>query len=195
MQIVIAIASGYLLGSIPFALLLTRSRGMDLRRVGSHNVGAANVLRTAGVMRAVAVMLLDAAKGAMAVVVARLLTDDPVVVMTAGLAAIVGHVYPAWIGFRGGKGVAASAGVFAMLAPFATAIAALVFVGTIVVTRFISAGSIAGALALAVATFAGNAPGPVVAGAAAAALLVMHRHRENLSRLIAGTERRIGLRL
>jgi acyl phosphate:glycerol-3-phosphate acyltransferase len=195
MRIVIAIASGYLLGSIPFALLLTRSRGVDLRLVGSHNVGAANVLRTAGVMRAVAVMLLDVAKGAMAVVVARLLTGDPVVVMTAGLAAIVGHVYPAWIGFRGGKGVAASAGVFAMLAPLATAIAALVFVGTVVVTRFISAGSIAGAVALAVATFAGNEPGPVVAGAVAAALLVMHRHRENLLRLIAGTERRIGSRL
>jgi glycerol-3-phosphate acyltransferase PlsY len=195
MRIVIAIASGYLLGSIPFALLLTRSRGVDLRRVGSHNVGAANVLRTAGVLRAVAVMLLDAAKGAMAVVLARLLTDDPVVIMTSGLAAIVGHVYPAWIGFRGGKGVAVSAGVFVVLAPVATAVAALVFAGTILVTRFISAGSIAGALALAVATFAGNAPAPVVVGAVVAALLVMHRHRENLLRLIAGTERRIGLRL
>jgi len=195
MQIVIAIVSGYLLGSIPFALLLTRSRGVDLRRVGSHNLGAANVLRTVGVTRAVAVMLLDAAKGATAVVVARLLTADLIVIMTAGLAAILGHVYPAWIGFRGGKGVAASAGVFAMVAPFATAIAALVFVVTILVTRFISAGSIAGALALAVATFAVSAPGPVVVGAVAAALLVMHRHRDNLLRLIAGTERRIGLRL
>jgi glycerol-3-phosphate acyltransferase PlsY len=195
MHIVIAIASGYLLGSIPFALLLTRSLGMDLRHVGSHNVGAANVLRTAGVMRAVAVTFLDAAKGAIAVLLARLLTHDPVVVMTAGLAAIVGHVYPAWIGFRGGKGVAASAGVFAVLAPFATAIAAVVFLCTIVVTRFISAGSIAGTLALAVATFAGHEPGPVVAGAVAAGLLVMHRHRGNLLRLIAGTERRIGLRL
>lgn len=195
MRIVIAIASGYLLGSIPFALLLTRSRGLDLRRVGSHNVGAANVLRTAGVTQAVAVLLLDAAKGAMAVVIARLLTGDLVVAMTAGLAAIVGHVYPAWIGFRGGKGVAASAGVFALLAPSATVIAALVFVGTTFVTRFISAGSIAGALALAVATLAGDAPGPVVVGAVAAAILVMHRHRENVLRLIEGTERRIGLRL
>jgi len=195
MRIVIAVALGYLFGSIPFALLLTRSRGVDLRRVGSQNVGAANVLRTAGIAPAVAVMLLDVAKGAMAVVAARLITGDLVIVMTAGLAAIVGHIYPAWIGFRGGKGVAASAGVFAMLSPFATVIAAFVFAATVLVTRFVSAGSIAGAIALAVATFASNAPGPIVAGAFVAALLVMHRHRGNLLRLIAGTERRIGLRL
>jgi glycerol-3-phosphate acyltransferase PlsY len=195
MRIVIAVIAGYLLGSIPFALLLTRTRGVDLRAVGSRNVGAANVLRTTGVRRAVVVLLLDAAKGAAAVLVARLLTDNLIVVMTAGLAAIAGHVYPAWIGFRGGKGVAASAGVFVMLAPLATAIAALVFVATIFVTRFISAGSIAGALALAAATLVGNAPGPVVVGAIVAALLVMHRHRDNVSRLIAGTERRIGMRL
>jgi glycerol-3-phosphate acyltransferase PlsY len=195
MRIVIAVIAGYLLGSIPFAVLVTRTRGVDLRAVGSRNVGAANVLRTTGVRRAVVVLLLDAAKGAAAVLVARLLTDNLIVVMTAGLAAIAGHVFPAWIGFRGGKGVAASAGVFVMLAPLATAIAALVFVATIFVTRFISAGSIAGALALAIATLLGNAPAPVVAGAIVAALLVMHRHRDNVSRLIAGTERRIGMRL
>jgi glycerol-3-phosphate acyltransferase PlsY len=195
MRIVVALVIGYFAGSIPFALLLTRSRGVDLRRAGSHNVGAANVLRTTGVPRALTVLLLDAGKGAMAVLVARLLTDDVTAVMATGLAAIVGHVYPAWIGFRGGKGVAASAGVFAMLAPLATAIAALVFVGTIVITRFISAGSLAGAVALAMATAIGNAPGPVVGGAILAAVLVMYRHRDNVHRLIAGTERRIGLRL
>ena len=192
---IIAFAFGYLLGSIPFALLLTRSRGIDLRHVGSRNVGAANVLRTAGVVPAVAVMLLDGAKGAMAVLLARLMTDDLMVVTIAGLAAICGHVYPAWLRFRGGKGVAASAGVFAVLAPLATAVAALVFVATIIVTRFVSAGSIAGALTLAVAAAAGNVPAPVAAGATLAAILVVHRHRDNVSRLIAGTERRIGLRL
>jgi glycerol-3-phosphate acyltransferase PlsY len=195
MHIVIAVTLGYLFGSIPFALLLTRPLGIDLRAAGSRNVGAANVLRTAGVAPAVAVMLLDGLKGAAAVLIARLMTGNLVVVTTAGLAAIVGHVYPAWLHFRGGKGVAASAGVFAMLAPYATAIAAVVFVGTIVVTRFISAGSIAGALALAVAAAAGNAPAPVVVGAVLAAILVVYRHRDNVSRLIAGTERRIGLRL
>jgi len=192
---IIALALGYLLGSIPFALLLTRPRGIDLRHVGSGNIGAANVLRTAGVVPAVAVMLLDGAKGAMAVLLARLMTDDLMVVTIAGLAAICGHLYPAWLRFRGGKGVAASAGVFVVLAPLATAVAALVFVATIIVTRFISAGSIAGALTLAVAAAAGNVPAPVAAGAMLAAILVVHRHRDNLSRLIAGTESRIGLRL
>ena len=192
---IFAAVLGYLFGSIPFALLLTRPLGIDLRTAGSRNVGAANVLRTAGVAPAVAVMLLDTLKGAVAVLIARLMTGNLIVVTVAGLAAIVGHVYPAWLHFRGGKGVAASAGVFAMLAPYATAIAALVFVGTIVVTRFISAGSIAGALALAVAAAAGHAPAPVVVGAVLAAILVVHRHRDNVSRLLAGTERRIGLRL
>ena len=192
---IFAAVLGYLFGSIPFALLLTRPLGIDLRAAGSRNVGAANVLRTAGVAPAVAVMLLDTLKGALAVLIARLMTGNLIVVTVAGLAAIVGHVYPAWLHFRGGKGVAASAGVFAMLAPYATAIAALVFVGTIVVTRFISAGSIAGALALAVAAAAGHAPAPVVVGAVLAAILVVHRHRDNVSRLLAGTERRIGLRL
>ena len=195
MQILVAVAMGYLLGSIPFAYVLTRSRGVDLRRVGSGNVGAANVLRTAGVVPAIAVVLLDAAKGATAVLAARLVTDDLVIVMAAGLAAIVGHVFPAWLGFRGGKGVAVSAGVFAMLAPFATMVAALVFIGAVFVTRFISAGSIAAALVLAVMAAVGNVPGPVAAGAIIAASIVVQRHRDNLSRLVAGTERRIGLRL
>ncbi len=195
MQSVIAVALAYLFGSTPFAFLLTRSRGLDLRSVGSRNVGAANVLRTAGVAPAVIVMVLDAAKGAVAVIVANLLTGDMNVVVAAGLAAIVGHIYPVWLRFRGGKGVATAAGVFGMLAPFATAVAAIVFVAAVFVTRFISAGSIAGAVALPVAMAAGNVPGPVVAGAIVSALIVVHRHRDNLARLIAGTERRIGLRL
>ena len=191
----VAVVFGYLLGSIPFALLLTRRRGIELRNVGSGNPGAANVLRSAGVGSAVAVMLLDAAKGTVAVTAARMISDDVAVVTSAGIAAIVGHIYPVWCGFRGGKGVAASAGVFAVLAPLATAAAALVFVVTIAATRFISAGSIAGALALPVAAAAANLPNPVVAGTLLAAVIVLVRHRDNMSRLITGTERRIGLRL
>jgi glycerol-3-phosphate acyltransferase PlsY len=192
---VVAIVVGYLSGSIPFAFLLTRSRGLDLRDVGSRNVGAANVLRTAGVIPAVIVMVLDAAKGAIAVLAAGFLSDDPVVVMATGLSAIVGHIYPVWLRFRGGKGVATAAGVFGMLAPFATAIAAGVFVSTVFITRFISAGSIVGAVALPVAAVAGDVARPVIAGAVVSAVIVIHRHRDNLSRLVAGTERRIGLRL
>jgi glycerol-3-phosphate acyltransferase PlsY len=192
---ILAIAIGYVLGSIPFAFLLTRSRGIDLRAAGSRNVGAANVLRTAGVTVAVAVLLLDAAKGAAAVLIARAMSADIVVATAAGMAAITGHIYPPWLGFRGGKGVAAAAGAFGVLAPIATAIAAAVFVAAVFITRFISAGSIAGAVALPIAAAAGNVAGPVVAGALVSAILVIHRHRDNVSRLIAGTERRIGLRL
>jgi glycerol-3-phosphate acyltransferase PlsY len=191
----ITIGIGYLLGSIPFALLLTRRQGIELRNVGSRNPGAANVLRAAGVGPAVTVMLLDAAKGTFAVTAARLMSDDVAVVTSAGVAAIVGHIYPVWCGFRGGKGVAASAGVFAVLAPLATAIAVVVFVGTIAATRFISAGSIAGALALPVAAAVATVPNPVETGALLAAALVIVRHRDNISRLLAGTEQRIGLRL
>jgi len=192
---IVAIVFGYLLGSIPFALLLTRRQGIELRNVGSRNPGAANVLRSAGIGRAVAVLLLDAAKGTVAVGAARVMSDDVAVATGAGLAAIVGHIYPVWCGFRGGKGVAASAGVFAVLAPLATVIAILVFVATIATTRFISAGSIAGALVLPVAAAVGNLPNPVVAGTLLAAVIVLVRHRDNVSRLMAGTERRIGLRL
>ena len=191
----ITIGIGYLLGSIPFASLLTRRQGIELRKIGSRNPGAANVLRSAGIGPAVAVMLLDAAKGTAAVAVARSMSDDVAVVTSAGVAAIIGHIYPVWSGFRGGKGVAASAGVFAVLAPLATAIAVLVFVGTTAATRFISAGSIAGALALPVAAAIGHLPNPVVAGTLLAAAIVLVRHRDNVSRLMAGTERRIGLRL
>src|SRR4029453_17659668 len=192
---IIAVVFGYLLGSIPFALLLTRRQGIELRNVGSRNPGAANVLRSAGIGPAVAVMLLDVGKGSVAVAAARLMSDDVVVVTSAGLAAIVGHIYPVWCGFRGGKGVAASAGVFALLAPLATAIAVLVFVGTIAATRFISAGSIAGALALPVAAAVGNQPNPVVAGALLAAAIVLVRHRDNVSRLVAGNEGGRGARV
>jgi glycerol-3-phosphate acyltransferase PlsY len=192
---IVAIVFGYLLGSIPFALVLTRRQGIELRNVGSRNPGAANVLRSAGLGPAVTVMLLDAAKGTVAVAAARLMSDDVAVATAAGLAAIVGHIYPVWSGFRGGKGVAASAGVFAVLAPLPTVIATLVFVATIAATRFISAGSIAGAVALPIAAAVGELPNSVVAGTLLAAAIVLVRHRDNLSRLMTGTERRIGLRL
>ena len=190
-----AIVLGYLLGCVPFASWVTRRQGIELRKAGSGNPGAANVLRTAGIGPAVAVMLLDAAKGTAAVIAARVMSGNVAIVTAAGLAAIVGHIYPAWSGFRGGKGVAASAGVFAVLAPVATAIAALVFVGTIAATRFISAGSLAGALALPAAAAVSDLPGSVIGGAFLASAIVIGRHRANLTRLMAGNERRIGLRL
>src|SRR4051794_13801386 len=119
MEIAVVIVLAYLVGSVPFAFLLTRRRGIDLREVGSGNVGAANVLRTSGAWLALPVLLLDASKGTLAVLVALAMTQDMVVPVAAGLAAIIGHVYPVWLHFRGGKGVATAGGAFAVLAPAA----------------------------------------------------------------------------
>jgi acyl phosphate:glycerol-3-phosphate acyltransferase len=110
---------GYLLGSIPFAFLLSRRTGIDIRHAGSGNLGAANVLRTSGVGAAVGVLLLDVAKGAGTVLLAHRLTGGDATPAAAGLAAVVGHVYPVWLRFRGGKGVATACGVFSVLTPAA----------------------------------------------------------------------------
>lgn len=196
MEETLAVTLAYLLGSIPFAFLLTRRRGIDLRRVGSGNVGASNVLRTSGVPRAVLAMCLDMSKGAVAVVAAQALSTGPATPVAAGLASVVGHIYPVWLGFRGGKGVATAAGMFAVLAPAAVGVAAVVFVAAIWGSRYISVGSMAGAAALVVTTATSDdVSGAVVAGAVVAAVIIGHRHRANVVRLMAGTERRVGLRL
>src|SRR5688572_5674684 len=189
------VAFGYLAGSIPFAFLLARRRGVDLRHAGSGNVGAANVLRTSGVPNAVIAFVLDAAKGAVAVLVAQRLSAEPATPVAGGLASIIGHVYPVWLGFRGGKGVATAGGVFIVLTPAALGIAVAVFALAIWVTRYISVGSMAGAVTLAVTTAARDMPAAITAGTTIAAVIIIHRHRGNLARLIAGTERRVGQRL
>lgn len=195
MEETIAVLLAYLVGSVPFAFLLARRHGIDLRRAGSGNVGATNVLRTAGVSSGVMAMSLDALKGALAVVVAERLTSGPATPVAAGLASIIGHIYPVWLGFRGGKGVATAAGVFAVLAPMALAIAGSVFLLAVWVTRYISVGSLAAAVTLAAAASAAALPAAVIAGAMIAAVIIIHRHRGNLARLFAGTERRVGQRL
>lgn len=195
MEQIVAIAAGYLLGSIPFAFLLSRRRGIDLRKVGSGNVGATNVMRTMGVPAAVAAMCLDGFKGALAVLLAQRLTAGVGTPVWAGFASVVGHIYPIWLGFRGGKGVATAAGVFAVLAPVSLAIAGIVFVGAVSITRYVSVGSLAGTATLAAATAVSDAPVVVAAGALLTAILIVQRHRGNLSRLRAGTERRVGQRV
>ena len=190
----LAVLAAYLMGSIPFAQLLSRRRGVDLRRVGSGNVGASNVLRTLGVRPAVLAMMLDAVKGTVAVLVAQRLTNGVAAPVMAGLASMVGHVYPVWLRFRGGKGVATAAGAFAVLAPVAAAVAAAAFLLTVALTRFISVGSMVAALTLAAWAIASDAPTIVGIGAAIGAALVIIGHRANVVRLVAGTERRVGQR-
>ncbi|HZB25910.1 MAG TPA: glycerol-3-phosphate 1-O-acyltransferase PlsY [Vicinamibacterales bacterium] len=189
----LAVLLGYLAGSVPFAFLLARCAGIDVRLAGSGNVGAANVLRTTGVRRGLLVMLLDVAKGAGAIAVAQLSSAGSITVAAAGGAAIVGHIYPVWLKFRGGKGVAVAAGVFALLAPAGTAIASLIFIAVVMATRYVSLGSVAASVALPPAAWLTGASASVVTTAAAAATLIVFRHRANLGRLRAGTERRFGL--
>jgi glycerol-3-phosphate acyltransferase PlsY len=195
MELVTVIALAYLVGSVPFAFLLSRQRGIDLRQVGSGNIGASNVLRTSGVRIALIAMGLDAVKGVVAVVVAERLASGAGAVMAAGLASVFGHIYPVWLRFRGGKGVATAAGVFAVLTPMALGIASAAFVVAVWGTRYISVGSVVGALTLAIVAVLSDAPGAIELGSAIIALLILHRHRANIARVLAGTERRVGQRL
>ena len=192
----VPIVVGYLFGSIPFALLVSRGlAGVDVRRAGSGNVGTANVLRTSGVATALLVMVLDMAKGAGSVLLADRWSADASAPAFAGLAAIVGHVYPIWLRFRGGKGVAPACGVFAVLTPWAALPAFALFVATVWATRFVSLGSLVAALALGPIAYALGAPPASLLVAGGAAVLIVFRHRSNQARLRAGTERRIGQRV
>ena len=194
-MLVLAVLCAYLIGSIPFALLLARRfGGHDLHRIGSGNIGAANVLRASGVRAGVVVAALDIMKGAAGVLVAARMTSMENVGAIAGFAAVVGHIYPVWLRFRGGKGVATACGVFSVLAPLAIPAALLAFVATIWATRYISLGSVAASLVLPPMAWATGAPEAVVLAAWALATLIIFRHRSNLVRVRVGTERRVGAR-
>jgi len=195
-MLVLAVLCAYLIGSIPFALLLARRfGGHDLHRIGSGNIGAANVLRASGVRAGVVVAALDILKGAAGVLVAARMTSVENVGAIAGFAAVVGHIYPVWLRFRGGKGVATACGVFSVLAPLAVPAALLAFVATIWATRYISLGSVAASLVLPPIAWATGAPEAVVLTACALATLIIFRHRSNLVRVRIGTERRVGARV
>ncbi len=190
-----AILAAYLIGSIPFALLLARRWGApDLGRIGSGNLGAANVFRVSGPTAGTLVALLDISKGAASVILAQRMTGSGETAAAAGVAAVVGHVYPVWLRFRGGKGVATSCGVFGVLAPIATLTAVATFAFGVWFTRHISLGSVLGAVVLPPVAMASGHSTPIVAAAAAAATLVVFRHRSNIVRVWGGTERRIGVR-
>jgi len=188
------VLAGYLLGSISFALWLVRWRtGSDIREVGSGNAGATNVLRAHGKALAVAVALLDVAKGTAAVLVVRLVTADPRYAAAAALAAVLGHVFPLYSGFRGGKGVATAVGAFLALAPLATVICLAVFLLVVAVSRYVSLGSVVAIVLLPPAAgLLFHAPRAVVAAAAATAVVVVFKHIDNLKRLARGEERKLG---
>lgn len=191
----LAIVVAYLVGSVPFALLLARHWGdADIRHVGSGNVGAANALRASGVRTGVLVAVLDIAKGAASVALASHLSNVAAAPAIAGLSAIVGHVYPVWLRFKGGKGVATACGVFSVLTPIAVAPSLVAFLLTVWGTKYISLGSIVASVALPSIAYAAGASTISFAVACAAAALILFRHRSNVIRLLDGTERRLGVR-
>ena len=194
-MLVLGTIVAYLIGSIPFALLLARRwGGHDLHRIGSGNIGAANVLRASGVRAGVAAAVLDVAKGAAGVLVAERMSSSEHASAIAGCAAVVGHIYPVWLRFRGGKGVATACGVFSVLAPVAVPVAVVAFVAATWATRYISVGSVAASLVLPPVAYATGSPAAVSVSASATALLIIFRHRSNLQRVRVGTERRVGAR-
>ena len=191
---VLAIVAAYLVGSIPFSFLVARAFGVeDVRRVGSGNVGATNVLRSAGRRAGGLALLLDAAKGAAASLIAVTLAPDRELTWAlAAVSAVLGHMYPVWLRFQGGKGVATGFGAFAPLTPVAALGATVLFLLTLGPTRFVSLSSIVGAVSLFLFALALGGPSPVVWAAAFTAVLVVLRHRSNVRRLWTGEERRAG---
>jgi glycerol-3-phosphate acyltransferase PlsY len=186
--------TAYLIGSIPFALILARRWGADLRQVGSGNLGAANVMRASGVTAGVLVAALDMTKGAASVWLAAHVGEGTELPAVAGLAAIIGHVYPIWLRFRGGKGVATACGVFTMLTPIAIPPALAIFAAAVWFTQYISLGSVLASVALPPIAYALGSPAPSVIAAGAAAGIIVFRHRSNVLRVWSGTERRMGVR-
>jgi glycerol-3-phosphate acyltransferase PlsY len=195
----IAIVLSFLSGSVPFGLLLARARGIDIRSVGSGNIGAANVARSVGKSTAILVLLLDAAKGALPLLLVPALLhgvrlesrlEAGWLLSLCGFSAIAGHCFTPWLRFRGGKGVATTLGVFLVVDALGIGIAVAVFVVVALATRIASAASLAAALALPLAALSLRRAPSELALAIAALVLVTVLHRENLSRLRSGAEPR-----
>jgi glycerol-3-phosphate acyltransferase PlsY len=194
-------AAAYLLGSIPFGLLVGKLfAAADVRKAGSGNIGATNVARVAGPLAGVFTLLLDAAKGALAVLLASRLTNDSALwMMIAGLCALVGHCFPIWLGFHGGKGVATAAGVFLVLCPPAFLGAVILFFLVVLYWRFVSLGSMSAAAAMPLLIYFFWAPHhappyAVTFGSLAAALLIVYKHDANIQRLVQGDEPKFSFR-
>ena len=207
----IVAAEAYLLGSIPFGYLLVRIfRGEDIRQTGSGNIGATNVARSGAKGLGIATLALDAIKGAIGSVVwlrflphrntisaelfQRHFALAPLRLMaTAALAAVLGHVFPVWLRFKGGKGVATALGVFCVLFPKAILVALAIFILVVVITRYVSLGSILGAIAFPVAAyFMQNPDWLSLLLASGVSLIIILKHHQNISRLLSGTENRFG---
>ena len=204
--------AAYLLGSIPFGFLVANAKGIDIRAVGSGNIGATNAMRVLGKPAGIAVLLLDALKGYIACtslalfifnwLAPRLYEPGAVVpaleiqhtnMIIAGIFAVLGHNYTCWLKFKGGKGIATTAGVYLALAPWAVLVALIVFILAVLVTKYVSVGSISAAIALPVTVWI-MSPQNLFLCIVTTALgaLAIYKHKSNLQRLRAGTESRLG---
>ncbi len=192
-----AIVLGYLLGSIPFGLLIGKLWGrIDVRDYGSGNIGFSNVLRTVGTWPSLFVLLLDAGKGAVAVILARhLLGLDAFWVLIAGMAAIAGHNWPLYLKFKGGKGVATTAGVIISIAPLVAFIVMTIWLISLAVSRYISLSSLIAAVSLPILFFVFGFPSIYLGLAVLLSLFVIVRHVPNIQRLLAGTEFKFGQKI
>ena len=196
MSTVLVLPAAYLLGAIPFGYLLVKWKtGRDVRASGSGNIGATNVLRTTGRAWGVTTLVLDILKGTAAVWLASRLTDGNIAWMSAAaVAAMLGHIYPVFLGFRGGKAVATFVGVFLYLTPLPLLAVLVVFAGTVAWTRFISLGSVTAAVTFPLAVWLiEHPPLPVMLAAMAGAVFIVYRHRENIQRLRSGNEHTFSL--
>ncbi|MEP7274378.1 MAG: glycerol-3-phosphate 1-O-acyltransferase PlsY [Acidobacteriota bacterium] len=200
MQDLIAILLAYLLGSIPFGYLIVKwKQGADVRKSGSGATGATNVMRNAGRGAGIATLLLDALKGFAAVEVARWLTHSngtSWVIAGTAVAAIIGHIFPVWLGFRAGKGVATGLGVFLAISPLSVLGAGVVFLVVVLVTRYVSLGAILSTATMPAWAWLIERDNPdlhrILAALAASAVLIIAKHHENIRRLAAGTENKLG---
>jgi glycerol-3-phosphate acyltransferase PlsY len=190
---VIAVLASYLLGSVSFSILIAKwVKGIDIRSHGSGNAGATNTLRVLGKGPAAAVFLLDIAKGVAAVWLGYLLTHDDWTPVLCGLAAIAGHNWPVWFGFRGGKGIATTVGVIATLAFLPALIAGAFAIAVIALTRYVSLGSLVFALFTPVFIWLLGKPMPMLWASLVICLFAFVRHRSNIGKLLNGTENKLG---
>jgi len=186
---------GYLIGTIPTGYLVAKARGVDIQAAGSGNIGATNVMRTLGVLPAIVVVVVDPLKGAAAVLLPTLLGAGAWTVALTGLATVLGNNFNIMLRLRGGKGIATTLGVFLVINPLASALCVVIGVFTILLSRYVSLGSMVGLFALPLFLVASlNYPMPHLYLAIALASLAILRHRANIRRLISGTERRLGQR-
>ena len=195
-RVAFALIVGYLVGAVPFGVLIgQRTAGVDIRRLGSGNTGATNVLRVLGPQAAALVLAMDVAKGIAAVFVGRWLAGGDIVPLLSGLAAVVGHNWSVFLRFGGGKGVATTAGVVIASMPLVATISIAAFLITVTVTGYSSLGSLTMAVLLPLLAWFLKNPSPHVLFVVALALMTLWRHRSNIVRLIEGRENKLGKRV